>query len=213
MQNFDTRSNENEDLQPDEGRKGEKRLARGLEDVSYLFLSQTGGEAEKGQHAPPEHANPLPAPPAPSMVLRASPATNRELLISLLSKNAAVLEEGLRFIDLNVPCDPFGSIDILLLDSLDQLVVAEVDAAPNDGAFLRGIGHFDWLARNIPVLRRMYQGRAINYSALPRVFLIAPSFSQLLKCAVQRNAGPKIYCFGFHTVLLPGGSGVFFEPI
>jgi len=211
MQDFEPQNDE--DLVPDEGRKGEKRLARGLEDVSYLFLSQTGGEAEKGQKAPSERLQPQPAPPVFPMVLRAASALNRDSLISLLNKNAAVMEDGLRCIDLNVPCDPFGSIDLLLLDSLDQLVVAEVDAAQNDGSLLRGIGHFDWLSRNTPVLRRMYQGRAINFSAQPRLFLIAPAFSQLLQCGVKRTANPKVCCFGYRAVTLPGGLGVFFEPV
>jgi hypothetical protein len=212
LKNLESQSNEDLDLQPEDGRIGEKRLARGLEDVSYLFLTQTGGEAEKGsQNARPEQAHPQPASPAAPMVLRAAPAISRESLISLLSKNAAVLEEGLRSIDVNVPCDPFGSVDVLLLDSLDQFVIAEVDAAPNDGSLLRGIGHFDWLVRNVPVLRRMYQGRAIDFSAQPRLFLIAPGFSHLLKCAGQRNANPRVCCFGYRTVALPGGMGVYFE--
>jgi hypothetical protein len=210
---LESQSNDDLDLQAEDSRRGEKRLARGLEDVSYLFLSQAGGEAEKGsQEARPEQAHTQPSPPATPLVLRAAPAINRELLISLLTRNTAVLEDGLRSIDVNVPCDPFGSIDLLLLDSLDQFVIAEVDAASNDGSLLRGIGHFDWLVRNTPVLRRMYQGRAINFSAQPRLFLIAPIFSQLLKCAVQRNANPRVGCFGYRTVALPGGMGVFFEP-
>jgi hypothetical protein len=211
---LESQSNEDLDIQSEDGRKGEKRLARGLEDVSYLFLSQSGGEAEKGsQNSHSEQAHPQSAPPAAPVVLRAAPAINRELLISLLTRNAAVLEDGLRFIDSNVPCDPFGSIDLLLLDSLDQFVIAEIDAAPSDGSLLRGIGHFDWIVRNTPVLRRMYQGRAINFSAQPRLFLIAPIFSPLLRCAVQRNVNPKVCCFGYRTVTLPGGMGVFFEPV
>jgi hypothetical protein len=207
--------NEDIDLQPEDSRRSERRLARGLEDVSYLFLSPSGSEAEKGagQNAPSEQARPQPAPAAAPIVLKASSAINRDLLISLLSKNAAVLEEGLRFIDVNVPCDPFGSLDLLLLDSLDQLVIVALDTVPNDSLFLRGIGHFDWLVRNTPVLRRMYQGRVINFSTQPRLFLIAPGFSLLLKCAAQRSVSPKICCLGYHAVALPGGTGIFFETV
>jgi hypothetical protein len=201
------------DLQPEDNRRSERRLARGLEDVSYLFLSSSGGESEKGagQNAPSEQSRLQPAPVATPIVLKASFAINREMLISLLSKNAAVLEDGLRFIDVNVPCDPFGSLDLLLLDSLDRLVIVALDAVLNDGLFLRGIGHFDWLVRNTPVLRRMYQGRVINFSAQPRLFLVAPGFSPLLKCAAQRSESPNICCLGYHAVTLPGGVGIFFE--
>jgi hypothetical protein len=213
---LDPQLNEDADLQPEENRRSEKRLARGLEDVSYLFLSSSGAEADKGagRNTPSEQARPQPTPPPASpFILRASSGTNRELLISMLSNNAAVLEEGLRFIDLNIPCDPFGSIDLLLLDSLDQLVIVAVDAVQNDGMFLRGIGCFDWIVRNTPVLRRMYQGRIINFSAQPRLLLIAPSFSPLLKCAAQRSLSPKISCLAYHAVALPGGVGILFEPV
>jgi hypothetical protein len=204
--------NEDMDIQPEDSRRGERRLARGLEDVSYLFFSPSGGETEKGAgQTPPELPRPQPTVNAAPIVLKAS-TINREALISLLVNNAAVLEDGMRFVDTNVPCDPYGPIDLLLLDSVDRLVVVALDAVSNDGLFLQGIGHFDWLVRNTPVLRRMYQGRVINFSAEPRLFLIAPSFSLRMKCAVQRSASPKICCLGYHAVALPGGVGIFFEP-
>jgi len=201
------------DLQPEDSRH-ERRLARGLEDVSYLFFSPSGGETEKGagQNAPPEQPRPRPAVNAAPVVLKASSALNRESLVSLLVNNAAVLEDGMRFIDANVPC-PYGPIDLLLLDSLDRLVIVGLDTVLNDGLFLQGIGHFDWLVRNTPVLRRMYQGRVVNFSAEPRLFLIAPSFSLLVKCAAQRNESPKICCLGYHAVALPGGVGILFEAV
>jgi hypothetical protein len=200
------------DLQPEDSRRGEKRLARGLEDISYLFFSTPGGEAEKGagQNTPSEQTRPQTA--ANHVVLKASSAISRESLISLLVNNAAALEDGMRFIDANVPCDPYGSIDMLLLDSLDRLVVVALDTVSNDGLFLQGIGHFDWLVRNTPVLRRMYQGKVVNFSAQPRLFLVAPNFSPLMKCAAQRSANPKICCLGYRSIALPGGVGILFEP-
>ncbi len=68
--------------------------------------------------------------PEEPILLRASPAVNRESLISLLNDNAAVLEEGMRAIDANVPCAPFGSMDLVALGSLDQLCIINVDTFP-----------------------------------------------------------------------------------
>jgi hypothetical protein len=210
----DSQKSEIEGAQPEDHRRTEKRLARGLEDVSHLFLSQpTGRPAEKGeeQNTPCEQALPEPAQPRTPIVLHASPALNRELLVSLLNKYTAVLEEGMHAIDSNVPCDPYGPIDLLAVDGADQLAVVDVDTAPNNELFLRGIAHYDWFVRNNPIIRRMYHGRVINFSAQPRLFLVAPDFSPLLKCAAQRSACPQVYCFGYRTVAMPGGMGVLFE--
>jgi hypothetical protein len=199
---------------PDEDRRFERRLARGLEDVSYLFLSQpSDGSSGKaaGENTSTEQVSPGPAPPRTSILLRAYPAFNRELLISLLNKNAAVFEAGLCAIDANVPCDPFGAIDLVAVDAFDQLCVINVDIAQNDELLLRGIAHIDWIVRNIPIVRRMYQGRVINFSAPPRLFLVAPSFSPLLKCTALRSESPKVCCFAYRTAAVSGGVGILFE--
>jgi hypothetical protein len=193
---------------PDDGRRSEKRLARGLEDVSYLFLSQESDKpAEKAEERSTE-----PAPIRSPFLLRASQGINRELLISLLERNTAVLEEGMRAIDVSIPSDPFGVIDLVAVDRTDQLCILDIDIAlNNDELFLRGIVHYDWMVRNTPIVRRMYQGRVINFSALPRLFLIAPGFSPLVKCAAQRITNPVICCVGYHTAAMSSGIGILFE--
>jgi len=201
-------------IQPGDHRRTERRLARGLEDVSHLFLSQTPGRvSEKGEEQNALSEQPLPETPETQnpIILRASASLDRDLLVSLLNKNTAVLEDGMHVIDTSIPCDPFGAIDLLAVDGTDQLAVIDVDTAQNNELFLRGIAHYDWLARNIPILRRMYHGRVINFSAQPRLFLVAPDFSQLLKCAAQRSDCPKVCCFGYRAIVMPGGMGVVFD--
>jgi len=192
----------------------EKRLARGLEDVSHLFLSQTfdkPAEKEEILDPAPLQTPHEPAPPKIPQLLYAVQTVNRELLLSLLDRNAAVLEEGMRVIDADVPCDPFGSIDLVSLDSKDQLSIIEVDNTQNDESLLRGIAHFDWMLRHMPVVRRMYHGRVINFSIQPRLFLVAPGFSPLLKCVAQRSTSPQVCCFGYRAAAMPGGVGILFE--
>jgi hypothetical protein len=211
---LDSQTGEVPGVQPDESRRAERRLARGLDDVSYLFLSQASGESSEkreGQNAP--SAPPQATHSSTVIALRASSAINRDMLLSLLSRNAAVLEDKMRAIDCDIPCDPFGSIDLLALDGLDQFAIIDVDLVQNDASLLRGIGHFDWFIRNTPIIRRMYQGRVVNFFAQPRLFLVAPDFSPLLKCAAKRSVSPKICCFGYHAVAVSGGVGVLFESV
>jgi len=185
-----------------------------LEEVSHLFLSQPSdrpaGKAEDpasstGQGSSEHVQSTIP------FLLYASPAVNRELLLSLLQRNVAALEEGLRTVDASVPCDPFGFIDLVAVDSKDQLALINLDTVQNNESLLRGIAHFEWITRNIAIVRRMYQGRVINFSAQPRLFLVAPGFSVLLKCVAQRSTSPEVSCYAYRTAAMPGGVGILFE--
>jgi hypothetical protein len=204
------------DTHLEENGRTEKRLARGLEDVSHLFLSQPSDKPPamvKDPETPHEQVASEPSQPKFPFLLRPSTAINRELLISLLNNNVAALEEGLRVIDMCVPCHPFGPIDLMATDNLDCLSILNVDIFQDNESLLRGIAHFDWLARNTPIVRRMYQGRMINFSAPPRLFLVAPGFSPLLRCVAQRSASPKVSCFEYRTAAMPNGIGILFERV
>ncbi len=102
-------------------------------------------------------------------------------------------------------------MDLVGLGNLDQLCVIDVDTLASDVSLLRGIAHVDWLARNMPIIKRMYQGQSINFSIPPRLFLVAPGFSALLQCVVQRIISPRVSCFEYRTATTPVGVGILFE--
>jgi hypothetical protein len=198
----------------EENRPTEKRLSRGLEDVSHLFLSQSPDRpAEKAEipNLTPAQAPSERAQSRTPFLLHDSPSVSRELILGFLNGSAAVLEEGLRIIDANIPCDPFGFIDLVAVDSEDRLCILNVDNVQKDESLLRGIAYCDWIVRNTPIVRRMYQGRVINFSVQPRLFLVAPGFSPLLKCIAQRSANPEVCCSAYRTIAMPGGVGMLFE--
>jgi hypothetical protein len=137
---------------------------------------------------------------------------SRESIFAFLKESAAVLEEGLQIIDANIPCDPFGFIDLVAVDSRDQLCIINIDIAQKDESLLRGIAYFDWIIRNTPIVRRIYQGRVVSFSAQPRLFLVAPGFSPLLQCVARRSACPEVCCFAYRTIAMPGGLGFSLSP-
>jgi hypothetical protein len=213
---MDHKMKEAADVEPEEGRSSEKRLARGLEDVSHLFLSQPSSmppnksqdQKDSPQSLPPDSARPKIAIP-----LRSCTTVDRDLLISFLKKNAGVLEEGLRAIDTGVPCNPYGTIDLLALDRWNQLCLINVDTDPNDHSLLRGIGCVEWIACNASVVERMYTGQAIDFAAPSRLLLVAPGFSSLLECALHRIKDPKIYCFKYRAAAIADSAGILFEKV
>jgi hypothetical protein len=137
----------------------------------------------------------------------------RDQLAVILRDVTSDLAEGLRGIDANIPCPPCGEIDLLALTRGDQLTIVDFDTTPNDGLLLRGMGHFDWILRNILNVRRMYSGQPIDFSHAPRLFLVAPQFSPLLRSVARQIARPQIDWVKYHVVDVSGGLGIFFERV
>jgi hypothetical protein len=194
----------------------ERTLPRGLEQVSHLFISQAQPERanqESSRSASGEQTHTTPGAAPVTDVLRPCRFLAREQLVSLLRKQTAALEQGMKAIDANIPCDTFGSIELIALDAANQLAIIDVDDYPNDGLLLRGISHFDWIVRNLPNVRRMYEGQAINFSLQPRLFLVAPDFSTLFRGVTRQITTLQVNCLKYHALALSGGTGIFFEHI
>lgn len=72
-----------------------------------------------------------------------------------------------------------GPLDLLLLDDGRALVVAELKTFEDDSMLWQGIDYYDYVATHVEALARSYPDRQIDITQKPRLFLIAPSFSQL----------------------------------
>lgn len=147
-----------------------------------------------------------------SVVLRPGEFESREQLLALIRRQSGSVEDGLRVIDANLPCENLGAIDLLGLSAAGQLTLIEIDDHENDGLLLRGVGHRDWILRNMPIVRRMYPGHAVHYELQPRLLFIAPGFSPLFQSATKQFAPLQVQCLKYHAVSLLGGIGVLFEP-
>jgi hypothetical protein len=192
----------------------ENRLPRGLEQVSHLFLSQAKPDhpAEEGVRGLSPNESPPPGGDRPLTVLSRQ-FIERPQLLSLLRKQAALLEEGMRVIDTHIPCEAAGSIELLALDHTNQLVIIDCDDSPDNGLLLRGLGHLDWMVRNIAIVGRMYAGQPINGSIPPRLFFVAPDFSVLFKSSVRQLKSVRMDCVKYQALALAGETGIFFEHV
>ncbi len=191
----------------------DKPLGRGLEDVSHLFLSH---KTDRPNDRPTVHSNDhsLPPPPSRAGVTLLRPASvTKDWLTIVLTEFGDAVEDGLRTIDANVPCHPCGEIDLLAVDRTNHLTIIDFDTSANDGLLLRGMGHFDWIVRNMPNVQRMYRDQTINTSLQPRLFLLAPQFSPLARCASRQITRPPIHWVRFLTVEASSGPGIMFEPV
>jgi hypothetical protein len=192
-----------------------RALGRGLEDLSHLFLPRRpeAGPAAGPGAAPKTDAGQASATDrAGMMLLRQAGRVTRNQVIAIITEPRDAIEEHLHAIDSSVPCSPCGVIDVLAIDAASRLVVIDVDAFTADGLLLRGLGHMEWLVRNAGNVRRMYPGKTIDFAAPPRLILVAPRFSAVVRHAVSQIVEPEIACVRYHGVDVSGWTGVFFEP-
>jgi hypothetical protein len=196
---------------PDGARRPDKPLGRGLEDISHLFLSHRASEPPAGTPSAARPAERL--TPRGGMALLRPASVTRDRLTALLMEFTGALEDGLRAIDASVPCHPCGEIDLLAVSRGSQLTVIDVETTVNDALALRGLAHVHWILRHLPNVRRMYREHGINFSLQPRLVLVAPQFSPLLRSVARSLTGPHAQWLRYHTVESAGGPGILFEPV
>ena len=90
-----------------------------------------------------------------------------------------LIEDGLKFVD-RQRRTVRGPLDILLVDSGNALIVAELKTDKDDGMLMQALDYFDYVSTNLDGFVRVYKQFNIDVTQLPRLFLIAPSFSQTL---------------------------------
>lgn len=97
-------------------------------------------------------------------------------LEEMIRKGSDLIEQGLRYIGLQKRTER-GPLDVLLVDSGNALVVAELKVTEDDGMLVQGLDYYDYIASNIEGFARAYKEKKINPTQKLRLFLVAPSFS------------------------------------
>ena len=112
-----------------------------------------------------------------------------------------LIEDGLKFVD-RQRRTVRGPLDILLVDSGNALVVAELKTHEDDGMLMQALDYFDYVSANLDGFGRVYKQFNIDVTQLPRLFLIAPSFSQtLLNRCKWINEEVKISLFLYKYII------------
>jgi len=105
---------------------------------------------------------------------------SEQTLEDLVRQHVDKLEEGLRYVHHQKSLGA-GRLDMLLADSGDSLVVAELKVIEDDGMLFQALGYYDQVSSNLEAFAaRLYSTESIDPTQPVRLFLIAPSFSQSL---------------------------------
>ncbi len=150
---------------------------------------------------------------AGTLLLRPAASLTRDQVVATIQASPSALEARLRAIDYGVPGGPDGPIDVLALDEAGRLVVVDVDLSATGSLLIRGLDHAEWIGRNLEVVRRMYRDQAVDFSARPRLVLVAHDFSRALRNAIRQIAVPEVTCVRCHGLDVSGWTGLYFERI
>jgi len=100
-------------------------------------------------------------------------------LEDLVRTGTDLIEEGLKYVD-HQKHTAKGRLDVLLVDSGQALVVAELKIIEDDAMLFQALDYFDYVSNNVEAFARLYVSSGIDPKQQLRLFLIAPSFSQTL---------------------------------
>jgi len=140
------------------------------------------------------------------------PADREELQAHLLQVLPAY-EEGLRILGDRFCLDENGFLDILCLDRRGRLVVVEFELEEGDGLLERGLSHFSWVAENADNINK-FMGRSwIDTSLLPRLLLIAHSFSDRLKRTIRYLDITSIQLLEYRYIEVKGERALLLEKV
>jgi len=189
----------------------DRPLGRGLEDVARVFLSGEALGKSIDRSNVRQMTRPLPQEATGRSTLLRLAQVTRQQVAAALKEFEGELEEGLRKLDAEIPCPPWGEIDLLAVDRANQLTIIDFDTNASDEILIRGLSHVDWAVGNVPNLRRMFRGEAINFSLRPRLVLAAPQLSCRVTQAAKQVTGLRIDWVRYHAVETAGGAGILFE--
>ncbi|MBI4596251.1 MAG: DUF91 domain-containing protein [Candidatus Tectomicrobia bacterium] len=104
---------------------------------------------------------------------------SEQQLEDLVRRHTSTIEEGLGYVDHQKQAAS-GRLDVLMVDSGKALVVAELKVVQDDGMLMQGVDYYDYVSSHVEAFARLYKAHLVDPTQEVRLFLIAPSFSQIL---------------------------------
>ena len=134
-------------------------------------------------------------------------------LEEMLTTEITQIDKDLSVICNNVPVMDKATMDILCHDSNGQLVILQLSTSEDDNMFLHGIQSLDYADKFKSFLKATYNKQKIDDKQKPRLILIAPSFSDAVRSAVEGMKGLRIDLYEWEYLKLGDQKGLRLQPI
>ncbi len=146
------------------------------------------------------------------MPLKPIPIPNEATLEEIIMGHPWAIEEGLRVLS-HQEITRTGPLDLLCVDTDERLVVVELKIVEDNDMLLQAFRYYDYINENRDAIIRKFPEENIK-SEIPRVALVAPSFSEELKTAAKYITDPKVELFVFRYFEVESGRhDIFLEPV
>jgi hypothetical protein len=138
---------------------------------------------------------------------------SQEELEQMISKEIGQVEKNLNLICSDVPVNDKTNIDILCHDENGQLVIVQMNVNEDDIMLLHGIQSLDYVDKFKTFLKATYGKNKIDEKQKPRLILIAPSFSDAVRKAVESMQGIRVDLYEWEYLKLGDHKGLRLQPI
>jgi hypothetical protein len=138
---------------------------------------------------------------------------NRPELEEMVTKELRQVDADLTMICSNVPINDKATLDVLCHDNNGQLVIIQLSVCEDDVMLLHGIQSLDYVDKFKYFLKATYNKHNIDDKAKPRLVLVAPSFSDAVRHAVENMKGLHIDLYEWEYLRIGDNTGFHLQPI
>ena len=138
---------------------------------------------------------------------------SQQELEQMVTREISQVEKDLNVICNHVPINDKTTLDALCHDTNGQLVILQINVNEDDIMLLQGIQSLDYVDKFKSFLKATYSKHRIDDKEKPRLILIAPSFSDALRRAVESMKGIRIDLYEWEYLKLGDHKGLRLQPI
>ncbi|MEM2118872.1 MAG: endonuclease NucS [Candidatus Bathyarchaeia archaeon] len=138
---------------------------------------------------------------------------SQEELEQMMTNEITQIEKDLTIICSNIPINDKTNLDILCHDGNGQLVIVQLNVSEDDIMLLQGIQSLDYVDKFKNFIKATYSKNKIDVQQKPRLILIAPSFSDAVRKAVESMQGIRVDLYEWEYLKLGDHKGFRLQPL
>lgn len=146
------------------------------------------------------------------LAIRFVEVASREDLAALVEAHLAALAPGLSLLSRRFPAGRV-LVDLLALDGQGHLALVLVGSGTDPALLLEALEAYGWCRENAGVLGGIFPETSIDAAAPPRLYLLAPRFSDDLRRTARSLDVPSPLLAECRVFEVSGTRGVCFEPV
>jgi len=134
-------------------------------------------------------------------------------LEQMITDEISQVEQDLNMICNHVPINDKTTLDVLCHDANGQLVILQVSVNEDDIMLVQGMQSLDYIDKFKSFLKATYNKQKIDDKEEPRLILLAPSFSDALRRAVESMKGIRIDLYEWEYLKLGDKKGLHLQSV